>query len=63
MKSKNTNILKLPLSFIVRVYRFNGEESEEMVGIVETVGNGEERGFTGIEELWDILASAGKRGK
>ena len=43
------------MSFIVRVYRFSGEEPEGMVGVVETVGTGEERGFTGIEELWEIL--------
>jgi hypothetical protein len=50
----------LPISFIVRVYRF-GDDGPK--GMVETVGKGEEKGFTGIEELWEILASAGRRGK
>jgi hypothetical protein len=63
MKMKSTKNHKLPMSFIVRVYRFVGEGPEGIVGVVETVGDGEERGFTGIEELWEILASAGKRGK
>jgi hypothetical protein len=63
MKMKSTKNQKLPMSFIVRVYRFVGEGPEGIVGVVETVGDGGERGFTGIEELWEILASAGKRGK
>ena len=63
MKRKNAKNDKLQLSFIVRIYRFTGDGPEGIIGVVESVGAGEERGFTGIEELWEILASAGKRGK
>jgi hypothetical protein len=55
MKRKNTKYDRLPMSFIVRIYRFTGEGPEGMVGVVETVGNEGEMGFTGIEELWEIL--------
>ena len=51
---------KLPISFIVRIYRFTEDGPEGMVGVVETVGNGEERGFNGIQELGEILAGAEK---
>jgi hypothetical protein len=59
MKRDSAKIQDLSKSFIVRVYRINGEGSDGLVGVVETVT----RGFTGFEELWEILASAGKRGK
>jgi len=55
MKRKNAKNNNLPMSFIIRIYRFTGEGPEGIVGVVETVGNGEEKGFTGMEELWDIL--------
>jgi hypothetical protein len=55
MKSKSTKNQKLPISFIVRVYRFTGDGTEGIVGVVESVGDGGERGFTGIGELWEIL--------
>jgi hypothetical protein len=61
MKRKNAKNDKLPMNFIVRIYRFHGEGPEGMAGLVETVGNGVERRFTGIEELWEILASSGKK--
>jgi hypothetical protein len=60
MKRKSAKNQKLPISFIVRVYRFTGDGPEGMVGVVESVGDGEERGFTGIEELWAILHKSGK---
>jgi hypothetical protein len=63
MKKNSARKQDLPKSFIVRVYRFTGQGPDGMAGVVETVGDGGERGFTGIEELWEILASAGKKGK
>jgi len=63
MKRNKDKNQKLPMSFIVRIYRFTGEGTDGMAGVVEAVGDGEERGFTGIEELWEILVSAGKRGR
>ena len=55
MKRNNAKTDNLPMSFIVRIYRFTGDGPGGMEGVVETVANGEERGFTGIEELWEIL--------
>ena len=63
MKRKSARNHDLPMSYIVRVYRFLDEEPAGIVGIVEAVGEGEEKGFNGMEELWEILASASKRGK
>ena len=63
MKREDARSPKLPMNFIVRIYRITGDGPESMVGIVETVANGEEKGFTGIRELGEILAGAGKRHK
>ena len=63
MKKKDAKSRKLPMSFIVRIYRFTEDGPEGMVGVVETVPNGEEKQFTGIQELGEILAGAGKRNK
>jgi hypothetical protein len=63
MNSKNSKSRKLPLSFIVRIYRFTDGGPEGMVGVVETVENGEEKQFTGIRELGEILAVASKKYK
>jgi len=51
------------MSFIVRIYRFTGDDPEGIVGVVETVANSEEKQFTGIQELGEILAGAGKGSK
>lgn len=63
MKIEDPKCRKLPMSFIVRIYRFTEDWPEGMVGVVETVANGEEKQFTGIRELGEILAGAGKRSK
>jgi hypothetical protein len=46
---------KLPVTFIVRIYRFPSDTQQEMIGVVETVGNEGEKGFSGIDDLWTIL--------
>jgi hypothetical protein len=51
------------MSFIVRIYRFTDGGPEGMVGVVETVANGEEKQFNGIRELGEILAAASKKYK
>jgi hypothetical protein len=63
MKRKDAKSRKLPMSFIVRIYRFSEDGPEGMVGVVETVANGKEKQFTGIRELGEILAGAGKSDK
>jgi hypothetical protein len=61
MKRKKEIDDKFPCTFIVRIYRFPSETQREIVGVVETVGVEEEKGFTGIDELWAILNMAGKK--
>jgi hypothetical protein len=63
MKRRNAKSRKLPMSFIVRIYRFSEDGPAGIVGVVETVGKQEEKAFTGIQELGEILAGAGKKHK
>jgi hypothetical protein len=48
-------------SYIIRIYRYEKDNPDGLVGLVEEVGIGRRRGFTSIEELWKILNSARKR--
>jgi hypothetical protein len=47
-------------SYIVRIYRYEKDDPDRLVGLVEEVGIGRQRGFTCIEELWKILNTARK---
>lgn len=47
-------------SYVIRVYRREETDTRQMVGLVETVGNEEQRPFATIEELWKILSSEHK---
>ena len=47
-------------SYIVRIYRYEKDNPDRLVGLVEEVGIDRQRGFTSIEELWRILNSARK---
>ncbi len=49
-----------PKTYIVRVYRFAGNNPHRLVGVVEEVGRKEKRAFTGYQELWEILNAAGR---
>lgn len=42
-------------NYIVRVYRQQPNNPHRLVGIVEEVGVDGRRGFTNIDELWDIF--------
>jgi hypothetical protein len=44
-------------SYIVRIYRADKKNSKNLVGTVEEVGVKEKRGFTNLDELWNILNS------
>jgi hypothetical protein len=44
--------------FIVRIYRFEKDKPRSLVGLVEKVGVGGRKGFTNLDELWEILNSA-----
>lgn len=43
-------------SYIVRLYRRDAQNPEQIVGLVETVGNNEARPFHTISELVAILS-------
>jgi hypothetical protein len=48
-------------SFIVRIYRCQGNSPYKLIGSVEEIGDTEKMAFTNPDELWAILTSAGKR--
>jgi len=45
-------------SYVVRVYRREETDTSRLVGLVETVGNDEQKPFATIDELWKILSTA-----
>jgi predicted transcriptional regulator YdeE len=47
-------------SYVIRVYRREETDTRQMVGLVETVGNEEQKPFATIEELWKILSAEQK---
>jgi len=48
-------------NYIVRVYRQQQDQAQQLVGIVEEVGVDGRKGFTNIEDLWEIFINpAGK---
>lgn len=44
--------------YIVRVYRRDESEPQNIVGLVETVGTEDAKPFKSSGELWDILRAA-----
>jgi len=49
-----------PKTYIVRVYRFARDNPRRLVGVVEEAGKKGKKAFTGYQELWDILNTAGR---
>jgi hypothetical protein len=46
-------------NYIVRVYRFEKNKPEGLVGVVEEAGmKGGRKAFSNLSELWDILSSS-----
>jgi hypothetical protein len=45
-------------SYVVRVYRSAEDDPDELVGVIEDVGEGKEGVFTTLNELWDLLNPA-----
>jgi hypothetical protein len=57
-------------NYIVRIYRYEKDKPQKLMGIVEKVGEEGKKAFTNIDELWEILNAprimmheTGKRGK
>jgi len=48
-------------TFIIRIYRFEKKNSQSLVGLVEEVGVKGKKGFTCLDELWNILTAALRR--
>jgi hypothetical protein len=45
-------------TYIVKVYRQNLRKNpQKIVGVVEEIGVKGKKGFTNLDELWEILAS------
>ena len=42
-------------SYVVRIYRRDGKKPRILIGTVEAAGTDKKRGFSNIEELWEIL--------
>jgi hypothetical protein len=45
-------------NYIVRIYRRDKTDNRVLVGLVEEVGVDGRRGFTNLNELWEILNGA-----
>jgi len=41
--------------YVVRIYRSAGRKSRILIGTVEVAGTDKKKGFSNIEELWEIL--------
>ncbi|MEW6053050.1 MAG: hypothetical protein AB1552_04560 [Nitrospirota bacterium] len=48
-------------SYILRIYRRQGDNPMNFIGILEETGTEERKSFTNLNELWDILKSLKKR--
>ena len=47
-------------SYLVRIYRRDGNNPRLLVGVVEEVGTEGKKAFSNLYELWDILNSTKK---
>jgi hypothetical protein len=43
------------MDYIVRVYRYQKDKPQKLVGVVEEVGAEEKKAFSNLDELWNIL--------
>ena len=47
-------------TYVVRVYRSEGDKPQLLVGVVEEVGVEGKKAFNNLDELWTILNPRGK---
>lgn len=45
--------------YVVRVYRRTESDPQHVVGLIEIVQDGQQRRFSSMEELWEILTAEG----
>jgi hypothetical protein len=53
----------LDQTYVVRVYRCDASGRGQVIGVVEAVGCGEQRAFTNVDELWEILIAVQRGGQ
>jgi len=46
------------INYIVRIYRWEKNKPNSLVGVVEEVGIKGKKAFTNLNELWEILSSS-----
>ena len=44
-------------SYVVQIYRRDAVDPDRLTGTVERIGNGQQRAFTSMTELWAYLAA------
>lgn len=44
-------------SYVVQVYRRDSADPDRLTGTVERIGNGQERAFSSMSELWAFLTT------
>lgn len=42
-------------NYVVRIYRYEKDKPQKLMGIVEKVGEQDKKAFTHFDELWEIL--------
>jgi hypothetical protein len=47
--------------YIIRIYRYEKNKPQSLVGVVEEVGKKGKKAFNTYDELWEILNSAKKK--
>jgi len=55
IKSRFTILFNILESYIARIYRWENDNSQNLVGVVEGGWSWGRMAFTNLEELWDIL--------
>jgi hypothetical protein len=50
-------------TYVIRIYRRKGQGGRDLAGVVEAIGIPGRKAFTGIDELWDILAATKGKGR
>jgi hypothetical protein len=46
-------------TYVLRIYRCEEQESQQLVGVVEQPGQSQPLAFTNVDELWAILKNNG----
>jgi hypothetical protein len=50
-------------TYVIRIYRRKGQGGQDLAGVVEEIGVPGRKAFSGIDELWDLLTTAKRKGR